>query len=81
MFILQALNQARGAVPGHGDRVLVDPQPPVRMGLFTLNDVTSDGGATIVLGWSPGQGHALVGDINNLWCTWRSRDGYKRTDG
>lgn len=76
VFVLQALDQARGTVPGHGDGVLVDPHPPVRTGLLTFNDVASNGGATIVFRWLPGQGHALMGDINHLWPTWRSRDGY-----
>ena len=76
VFILQALDQARGAVPGHGDGVLVDLHPPVRMGLLTLDDVAGNTGATVVLGWLPGQGHAFVGDVKHLRPAWRSRDGY-----
>lgn len=80
VFVLQALYQARGAVPGHGDCILVDPHPPVRVGLFTFDNVASNGGSTIVLGWLPGQGHALVGDIEHLWSAWRSRDSYTGAD-
>lgn len=80
VFILQALYQARGAIPCHGDGILVDLHPPVSMGLFTFNDVASNGGATVVLRWMPGQGHALVGDIKHLWSAWRSRNGCTETD-
>lgn len=80
MFVLQALYQARGAVPCHGDIILVDSQPPVRTGLFTFNDVSSNGGTTIVLRRLPSQGHAFMGDIKHLGSTWRSRDGYTEAD-
>lgn len=80
MFILQALYQARGAVPCHSDVILVDPQPPVRVGLFAFNDVAGNGGAAIVLWRMPCQGHALVGDIKHLRSTWRTRDGCTGAD-
>lgn len=80
VFILQTLYQARGAVPGQSDVILVDPQPPFRTGLFTFDDVPGNGGATIVLRRLPGQGHALMGDIKHLGSIWRSRDGYTGAD-